>query len=96
MKIKQIYSFEHLSPPALTEAMLRKKSEQRAAKQRTVTLALCGIVFIICLIAKAVILYPVSALLSIAIIAYASVSFCGAAAIALVFSKVYRRRHISQ
>ena len=96
MKIKQIYSFEHFDSPVLTEAMLRRKSEQKTLKRQTVILAVCGAVFICCLIAKAIMLYPASAVLSIVIITYASVSFFGAGAIALVFSKTRRLRHITQ
>ena len=76
--------------------MLRRKSEQRKSKQQTVTLALCGVAFIFCLIAKAIMLYPVSEALSIAIIAYASVSFLGAVVIALIFAKMHRMQIIAQ
>ena len=95
MKIEQIYSFEQHDPPALTEAVLRDKSEQRAIKRATVTLALCGVAFFLCLIAKGIILYPVNAVLATAIITYASVSFCGAGAIALTYARTHRMRQIT-
>ena len=86
--MKQIYRFNRVSPPLLSEKTLRAEIERRRTLQHTAILAVAGILVNWCFVIAAFLLYPVNELLSIACLAYALVSiFCGGAIAAVYTTK---------
>lgn len=88
--MKQIYRFDCVRPPVLSEKMLQAEIERRKIQKQTVLLALAGILADWCLVVAAVILQPVSVFLSFACISYACIAVCGSVVIAIVFSQKRR------
>lgn len=91
--MKQIYRFDSNNPQVLSERTLRFELEQRRLRQQTTILAVAGNLTVWCMIAAAVLLQPVSVVLSISCIVYACVAICGGAVIAIVFAD--KRRNLT-
>ncbi|MGN0505230.1 MAG: hypothetical protein ACI4FZ_01635 [Lachnospiraceae bacterium] len=89
--MNQIYQFEQINPPVVTEAMLQSKLEKRRLERQTTLLALGAILSQICILILAGFLYPVSAALTAVCLAYIIISVTGGTVIALIFS--YQRRN---
>ena len=90
--MKQIYRFDCVPPPALSEKTLRAEIERRNTHKQTALFALAGILANWCLIIMAVMLYHVNAYLSIACASYIIIAMCGGGAIATVYLKNKRRK----
>lgn len=90
--MKQIYRFDDTAPPPLSEKSLRTEIERRKLRRQTVLLALAGNLSVLCMIAAAFLLLPVSIIVSVSCIAYACVAICGGTAIAIVF--IDKRRNL--
>lgn len=88
----QIYRFDYVQPPALSEKMLKAKLERRKIQRQTTLLALAGILAQLCLFITALMLLPENAILSIVCFAYLCVALCGGGAIAIVFT--HKRRNL--
>lgn len=89
--MKQIYCFDGIQPPAISEKTLRTEIERRKMKRQAALLALAGMLAEVCLLITALILQPVNAVLSMIIIAYVCVAMCGGGVIAIVF--IHKRRN---
>jgi hypothetical protein len=84
--LKQIYRFDGIAPPAVSEKTLWVEIERRKAKRQMALLALAGILAELCLLITALILQPVNAVLSIICIAYVCIAMSGGGVIAIVFT----------
>ena len=84
--MKQIYHFDGIKPPAVSEKTLRAEIDRRKMKGQTALLALAGLLAEICLLTAAFILQPVNAILSMIFVAYVCIAISGSGAIAIVFA----------
>lgn len=89
----QIYRFDDIKPPAVSEETLRVEIERRKMKRQTALLALAGILAEVCLLITAFILQPINAVLSMILIAYVLVAMSGGGVIAIVFT--HKRRNFT-
>lgn len=88
--MNQIYRFDCISPPALSEKTLRAEIARRKLQHQTILLAVAGILIDWCLIILAVALYPVNIFLSVICIFHVCVAVFGGGAIAVVFTNKRR------
>lgn len=91
--MKQIYRFDDIQPPAVSEKTLRVAIERRKMKRQTAILALAGMLAEICLLITALILRPFDAVLSMISAAYVCVAITGGGVIAIVF--IHKRRNFT-
>lgn len=91
--MKQIYRFDGIQPPAISEKTLRTEIERRKIKRQTALLVLAGMLTEICLLITALILQPVNAVLSTIFVAYVWVAMSGGGVIAIVF--IHKRRNFT-
>ena len=89
--MKQIYEFERATPPALSEAVLRKKIEDRTLRHQALLVSIGGALTQVCLLALALILYSSYPLISMVTVSYVLFSTVGTGIFAVVFWK--QRRH---
>lgn len=85
--MKQIYNFEQVSPPVLTERQLRAELERRKLQRRVALLAVAGGLMVIALLMWAVRFYPVYPQLTWFCGIYILIGVLGSASIALAYSK---------
>ena len=83
--MRQIYNFDSVQPPPLSERMLAVELQRRKTRRQTALLALAGVMSVWCLIAAAFILYSVNVYLAAACMSYVIIAVCGAGVIAAVY-----------
>lgn len=84
--MKQIYRFDHTTPPYLNERLLREELERRRMRRQVTLLAVGSLLSVFCLIFAAVLFYnilPMLALICAAYLCMAAIS-CGMMALVLV------------
>ncbi|GEM_PF-566672 len=91
--MNQIYHFDGIRPPAVSEKTLRTEIERRKMRRQTALLALAGIIAEMCLLITALILQPVNFVLSMICVAYVCVAISGSGVIAIVFT--HKRRNLT-
>lgn len=91
--MNQIYHFDSYSPPVLNEAMLRRERERRRQQRAVAAAAVGGALTLLCLLAMALLLFPIAPQVSLILSVYLTLSVMGAGAVALVFLK--QRRSLS-
>ena len=91
--MNQIYHFDSYSPPVLNEAMLRRERERRQQQRAVAAAAVGGALTLLCLLAMALLLFPIAPQVSLVLSVYLTLSVMGAGAVALVFMK--QRRTLS-
>jgi hypothetical protein len=84
--LKQIYRFDDIRPPVISEKMLLAEIERRKMERQTAFLAVAGILTEVCLLITALLLLPVNAVLSKICIAYVCIAMSGGGVIAIVFA----------
>jgi len=85
--MKQIYRFDFYDPPVLNEAMLQAELARQKLRRQIILWVLLGSFHCLCLIAAAILIYPVSAAYSFVCVAYACIAICGGGAVAAVYSE---------
>ena len=53
-----IYDFEAVSPPALTEAILRARAEEKRLRRQTALVTLAAVLTQVCLVVLGLVLWP--------------------------------------
>jgi len=91
--MKRIYDFEQAAPPVLTEAMLRKRLEQKKLRRQAFLVSIGGALMQLCLLVLALALYAGYPLVSMATVCYVLVSTAGTGVLAVVFWK--QRRYLT-
>lgn len=91
--MKQIYHFNSYSPPVLNEAMLRRERERRRQQRAVAAAAIGGVLTLLCLMALALLLFPLAPQVSLVLSIYLTLSVMGAGVVTLVFLK--QRRSLS-
>lgn len=91
--MNQIYHFDSYSPPVLNEAMLRRERERRRQQRAVAAATVGGALTLLCLLAMALLLFPIAPQVSLILSVYLTLSVMGAGAVALVFLK--QRRSLS-
>ncbi|HWQ76304.1 MAG TPA: hypothetical protein VN441_13410 [Syntrophomonas sp.] len=91
--MKQIYRFNGIQPPAVSEKTLQAEIERRKEQRQIVLLVMAGILAGLCLLITAIVLQPINIILSMICIAYACVSMSGGGVIAIVFA--HKRRNFT-
>lgn len=84
--MKQIYRFDGIQPPAVSEKTLRAEIERRKAQKQIMFLALAGVLAELCLLVTALILQSVNIVLSMICIAYVCIAISGGGIIAIIFA----------
>ena len=92
--MNRIYEFERATPPALSEAILRKKLETRTLRRHAFLVAIAGALTQIFLLTLAMVLYSFNPLISMVTVGYVLLSTVGAGIFAVVFWK--QRRYLIQ
>lgn len=85
--MKQIYNFEQVSPPVLTERQLWAELERRKLQRRVALLAVAGGLMVIVLLLWAVWFYPTHPQLTLLCGIYILTGIFGGAAIVLAYHK---------
>ncbi len=83
--MRQIYDFEAVNPPVLTEFMLQEALERKKLERQTAAVALAGLLMQICILLFGIVCYQTSPILAWMAVGYCIVSFSGGGVIALVF-----------
>ena len=91
--MKQIYHFDSVQPPALSEKTLNAELERRKIRRYTTILASAGVLVNVCLVVMAVVFYPINIYLSIACICYTFIAICGGGVIAAIYTNSTRRNN---
>lgn len=89
--MRQIYDFEVVNPPVLTESMLQEVLERKKLQRQTAAVALAGLLMQLSMLVLGAACYPVSPLLAWMTVGYSIISLSGGGVVALVF-----QMHVSQ
>ena len=92
--MRQIYQFDRVRPPRLTEAMLRRERERRQLRRQTALLALAGMLVCACLLAVSwLLLVRGHPLLALACVLYLCAALTGGGVLTIV--AVQRRKELT-
>ena len=83
--MKQIYSFEHSTPPILNEAMLRETLEKRRLQKQTALLAVAGILLQLVFLIYGLLTFQTEPQISMLCFGYIFISLVGSAFIVLAY-----------
>lgn len=85
-----IYDFEAVSPPALTEAILRARAEEKRLRRQTALVTLAAVLTQVCLVVLGLVLYPVQPQAALACFIYLCLSTAGGGVVALTYTRKRR------
>ena len=88
--MNQIYDFEAVRPPFLTEEALRAEADRRKVRRQTLILTLAALVTQVRLVVLGLVLAPSQPLLALVCLGYVCLSVAGGGLAALVCTKERR------
>lgn len=85
--MKQTYDFERFTPPILNEQMLRRELQKRAERQRTILLAVAGMLLELLTVLFGLLCMETYPILTLGCVCFAVVSAVGSGVITIVFAQ---------